>query len=254
MLAVKKYKHFCISIGVASALVMSANAACSATYCVGGEIGLGGIYANYNGGDTAQVHNYGGYANIASRTIYANRIQAFAGIQLGGGISNSSGSLTALPQGAFFLLDITAKLGYNIFTANVPLFVNIFVDGGFIFANPMDRSLLTVGAELEGRIPLGKLSLLYSGGYGWVARGTYRFNDNLNSQVGGYNYAITASLGLSYEISDSTAMYIKAIGKYYDLHASSVVDTNLSFPASHHFTAMLEIGINGVLYGYNRVQ
>ena len=90
MLAVKKYKHFCISIGVASALVMSANAACSATYCVGGEIGLGGIYANYNGGDTAQVHNYGGYANIASRTIYANRIQAFAGIQLGGGISNSS--------------------------------------------------------------------------------------------------------------------------------------------------------------------
>ena len=249
-------KYIFISSIMIATLVTSSNAACIATYCFTGEIGLGGVYHNINGGSLAHIDNRGGYLSIGGASIY-KRLQAAGVVRLGGGVSTLSGqNLVSRSTKGFFIDDYFLRVGFNIASQNIPLYINFIanLDRFQQGLNGVNRMLFALGIELEGKIPIGKANIMYSGGYTWLAEGIYQFG-KLDSHINGeHNYAIIASLGLSYDISNNASVYIKAIGKYYDLHASSVVDTNLSFPASHHFTAMLEIGINGVLYGYNRVQ
>lgn len=253
MRILKIFKYCTISFSVASALAMSANAACTATYCYGGEIGLGGMYHNLKG-DSLNDTGYGGYLSVFSRNIFMQRFQAVGGVQVGLGAGQSDGAESFLIRygpksaltrnGMYMMYDINLKLGSNIFTPNFPLFINFFVDWNQVTSYQRGRTLLAIGAELEGEIPLGNLHLTYSGGYGWIALSDYNIG-GAYAGIGGYNYLIKASLGLAYNVTDNTAMYIKAIGKYYSINSAA------SIPALNHFTAMLEIGFK-TIRGYER--
>lgn len=248
----KSIKKITLSLIAFGALSVSANAACSAEYCSAWEAGIGGAYANTNGSE-ANVNNYGGYFKFYGDTLYKQRLYFGADIKIGGGQSSLSGAnLTSLSAKTPFLsVDGTIKLGLNVLTANTPLIASIFFNYDNVYTkNGVDKSLPSVGAELSGRIPVGKLNILYSGGYGWVFSPFYTYNLSNKAWIGGYNDVISASFGLSYNFSEKAEVYIRVVGKYYRLNAAKEIN-NINFPNSNQYTAMLEIGFRGVS-GYSK--
>lgn len=237
-------KKLGLSLVVVSALSVSANAACEADYCETVEMGIGGLYTDLSG-TNANVMSYGGYGKFGGDLLYKKRLYLGADIKLGGGQNSLSGSsiVTLNAKNPFFWFGGDISLGVNILTPNAPLIVSAFIGSdGMNSKSGLSSHFIYTGAQLSGRIPIGKLSILYGAGYGWVFSSRYNYNQSdVNANINGYNYMIKASLGLAYSVTEKTEMYVKAIGKYYNLNAANTVE-NVSFPAANQFMAMLEIG------------
>ena len=262
----KNTKLGLITFGVLGALLSNANAAniitggaskkdCEDTNCEFGRIGVGGGYYGF-AGSNANIDNYIGYVSLGIKEVYKARFQGEVDIVLGGGKGEQKGS--AFPQNFrrsadAFIFEPTIKLGVNVLTKRVPLFVNV-VGGiehyrlGFGNANKFNRFIGLVGAELNGEIPAGdKFRLTYGAGYSWIFGADYGF-DNTTAKIKGSpsNYAINANLGFEYDLSKGLYAYARLIGKYQHINASSSViynGTNVSHPASKGFAGMLEVGL-----------
>lgn len=248
MQKLKVLKRISLSLIVLGALGVSANAACSDKICLSSAAGIGGLYSSFGGSNT-DVTNYGGYLNIDTQMLYAQRLLLAPTIKLGGGVNSLSGLSSLKARNGFIFSDLMLRLGVNVITPNIPLFVSFTLGtenyyGDIGIDNGITRTLPFIGAELQGSVPFSdKFKLDYSVGYNWIVAGSYNLGgvrsslDSLNN----YSYFLSASLGFTADISDKTAFYMKVIGKYYDLAASKVV-SDMSYPAAHSFSAMLELG------------
>lgn len=225
-----------------SILSVGANATCN--NCHGGEIGIGGRYTDLSGTE-ANVKSYGGYASLGAFIFY-KRFYLDLTLRIGAGQNSLSGlNLVNLKtKDIFYHQEADFRTGVNILTAHTPLILNVFGNGYFDQnLKSVSTHLSSLGIGISGSIPIGKLNILYSGGYGWVITQYYVYNNSdIKAQIGGHNYMIQGSLGLSYNIANKTAIYIRAIGKYYNLNAAQTTQ-NISFPSSHQLVGMLEFGV-----------
>lgn len=247
----KTIKILSFSVILAGALSISANAevTCSSALCIRGDIGAGGIYSDFSGGNTAGVTSLGGYGNLGFNILALQRIQLDVSAKLGGGSSTFSGSLfdPVAKNSAFGMGDFIAKLGFNFASVNAPVFLNVVADFDYYIGKEnFNRGVGILGLELEGRIPTSqKNAILYSfgGGLGVLY---YQFNGtgDTRSWADKASYAAFGSLGFSHNINDNVAVYIKAIGKYYNLYASKPIGaTSVSYPSANSFSAMVQAGL-----------
>lgn len=230
-------------------------------HCLSGRFGVGGLYSNFSGSG-AGVNNYGGFVNVEVTETY-KRFQAMLGIRVeGGGASFKGSTLANLGLGsAFFGEETKVKLGANVLTKRVPLFIN-FVFGneyystnfGTVQKRGFERLILNLGLELQGAIPLGgKSRLEYSAGASainayYVLAKTYE----ARSRVDDFGLGVSASVGFANEINDRYEWYARVVGKYQKLGTSKGVpfyqnggttSATINYPASNNFAGMLEVGL-----------
>ncbi|MWV60962.1 hypothetical protein DCO58_12135 [Helicobacter saguini] len=243
-------KKFGLSIVLASALSMGANAACiSNNTCYIGEAGVGGFYSGFGGNNDASANAYGGYFKIAYDGVYRNRFLWGNEVAVGGGMLNVSGAaLSGIAQSSgYFNYEILIKLGLNVSSVRAPLFVKVQVGLDNIEnKGSLNRDLFYTGLELDGRVPLSsRVGLDYNLRYGWIFAGGYNFGNSANSFLTGYNHRIQASLGFDVKMTENTAFYLRAVGRYYGLQNSTAVN-NVSYPVANGYSAGLELGFKGI--------
>lgn len=230
--------------------------------CLNARFGVGGLYSNFSG-NGANVNNYGGFVNIEVAQVY-KRFQAMIGIRIEGGGASHKGSTfsTFGVSPSFFGEETKIKLGANVLTKRVPLFIN-FVGGNEYYNTEFDnvknrgfeRNLLNLGLELQGAIPLGGQSRLeYSAGAN-VIRGWYNLAKTYEarSRIDDFGYGFNASIGFANEISERYEWYARVVGKYQRLGKSNAVpfyenggtnsNATKNYPSSNNFAGMLEVGL-----------
>ncbi|MGX3098801.1 hypothetical protein [Helicobacter sp. 23-1046] len=229
---------------------------CFERICEWTNIGIGGAYYNANGENTS-ISGYAGYVSLFGKVALKQRLQFGANIAIGGGNSDLGGS--AFPNGAksnanLMVFDFALKAGANITSKESPIFINILGGLDMYSTNKEERkfqrSLGLAGIEIEGEKPLSaKLSVMYGASYSFVVAGTYILDkQNTKAQIpfSTQNYAISANVGISYEIERGISTFVRAIGKYQHLNASQTINANninLSMPAINNTQAMIEFGI-----------
>lgn len=225
------------SLALLGAMITSANAMqITENYAIDSYVGIGGFY-NTSNGDNAKLSYSGGYLSLGGVDVFFDRLQAGGDIKAGYGYNKNS--FMNKPNASSIYLDFVAKFGFNTLSTNIPLFVNIILgyDNQFTIRNKgVGRHLATVGAELDGKLPLGSMKLTYSGGYSWVFSGAYNIDNEPYKLSNGH--IAHASLGMLINLSDKIAFYTKAIGKYYMLGAADI------FPKSKVWSGNLEFGIS----------
>lgn len=229
---------------------------CFEKVCEWTNIGIGGAYYNA-GGENAGIGGYAGYVSLFGKAVLKQRLQIGGNIAIGGGKSELSGN--SFPNGAknntnLMVFDFALKAGVNVSSKESPIFINLL--GGLdVYSTNKDerkfqRSLGLVGIEIEGEKPISaKLSVMYGASYSLVVAGTYML-DNKDTKAkipfSPQNYAISANVGISYEIERGISAFVRAIGKYQHLNTSETINANnvnLSMPAMNNTQAMVEFGI-----------
>ncbi len=219
--------------------------------CGSANIGIGGLYSKFNGSN-AGVESIGGYLSLGYYKI-TSRIKSGIVLEIGTGSSKLFGTaLNGLENSSNLFYSITPKIGVNIASKNMPIFINLVIEGDDHNttgrAKGIERRFISLGGEIEGVIPMGNvLSITYSAGYGWLGYAHYKF-DGADSRVGdGANYMIKASVGASYVLSDSVSTYLRLIGRYYNTAKNSaqvqIQNNNVSYPASSSYVGMVELGL-----------
>lgn len=239
------------AILLASGVTSGAYALCVED-CSAFSIGVGGLYSKFNGSN-AGVESNGGYVGLEAYKI-VGRVKSASRAQFGWGNTSLQGaSVSDLSNPPNHFFTFIPKIGVNIASKNVPIFVSIF--GELDWHNTssgkgLERELITLGAEIDGIIPAGNaLSVTYSLGYGWIGSAHYKF-DGTNSRVNTANsdsYMIKASLGALYTLSDSVSAYLRVIGKYQNIaRDSQIVQVNAVdkfYPKSASYVGMVELGL-----------
>ena len=240
-----------LSLVLAGALGVSANAVClTENYCTDFYIGAGGYYEKI-AGQGANVENVGGLFSIGGADIFFNRVQFGLDARFGYGSNSVSGaSLSTLSKdNRLFQIDGIAKLGVNVAGVNSPLFINFLLGYDMAKTNGgVGRDFMIIGAGFDGKIALSeKMKLIYSAGYGYVFNGVYSFGKSY-ADINEKSHVVMFSLGAQTKVSENVSLYIKGLGKYYDLNASEVVNpkgngSSISMPKSNGWQAGLEAGI-----------
>ena len=213
------------------------------------RIGVGGMYGQYEGGEASGLNLAGGYINFYARGASPKeRVQ----IALDAHFGANKGNMGNFPVSADradtlgIFTEVRPMLGLNLLTQNFPLYLNIAYtfnltnsDSGKNNTNGFVNYLHQVGVELEGIIKSSeKLRYEYSVGYNYVFSGFYRSRlDGAQTDLGGYNYGVRASLGFAYNLSESVHYYMKLKAKYYNLAQSGI------YPHTQQYIGMLELGI-----------
>ncbi len=212
------------------------------------RIGVGGMYGEYRSEDF--VSNLaGGYLNIYARGASPKeRVQFALDMHFGANKGNMGNFPVSMDRsdtlGVF--LEVRPMLGLNLLTQNFPLYLNIAYtfnltnsDSGKNNTNGFVNYLHQIGAELEGIIKSSeKLRYEYSVGYDYVFSGFYRSRlDGAQTDLGGYNYGVRASLGFAYNLSENVHYYMKLKAKYYNLSQIGI------YPHTQQYIGMLEFGV-----------
>lgn len=230
-------------------------------HCLSSRIGVGASYYNVNA-NTAKANPYGGFINGELIESY-KRFQGFIGIRLGlGSIDYSGATFENLgKQQTALNADVKVKLGVNVLTKNIPLFVNLVLGDDYLNASGnqsgFNKNLLYLGLEAQGKIPIASKSRIeYGAGFNLIS-GWYEFGKTYaaKSHLKGFNYGISATLGYAQDIDERKEWYVRAIGKYENLGTSSNVpfyanyddsanpSSRKNYPASQNFGVMIEAGI-----------
>ena len=234
-------------------------------HCLSGRFGVGASYLHLDSSQ-AKAQSYGGFVNAEATESY-KRFQALLGIRFGlGGITYSGATFDSLGSKELALTtDVKIKLGLNVLTKNIPLFVNIVLGDEYLGASSassttskgFNRNLFYGGLELQGAVPVSsKGRIEYSAGFNAIS-GWYELGKTYGAKSGlkGFSYGVSATLGYSQDIDERKEWYIKAIGKYENLAQSRAVplyatyEGNLNpssyrgFGASQNFGLMIEAGI-----------
>lgn len=263
---VAKMRKIFFVLGLAGFFLSNASAVglCFANddgHCLSSRFGVGANYYNFNA-NTDKAQSYGGFINGELIESY-KRFQGLIGIRLGlGSIEYSGATFENLgKQQNAINTDVKVKLGVNVLTKNIPLFVNLVLGDDYLNASGnksgFNKNLLYIGLEAQGAVPVASKSRIeYSAGFN-VLSGWYEFGKTYSakSNIKGFNYGIIASLGYSQDIDERKEWYVKAIGKYENLGSSSNVPfyadyndnanpiSRKNHPASQNFGIMLEAGI-----------
>ena len=245
----QKFKHKMFALALVSGVVSGAQAICVQD-CSSFSVGVGGLYSKFNGSN-AGVESTGGYVVVRAYKVIG-RIKSNIDAQLGWGNSTLSGTTLAdLSNPPNYFFSTSPKIGINIASKNVPIFVSLFAeldDHNTSSGKGIERRFISLGGEIEGIIPAGNaLSITYSVGYGWLGYAHYKF-DGVDSKANSSgNYMIKASVGASYALSDSVSTYLRLVGKYYNTAKNSanvqVNNVTKSYPASSSYVAMVELGL-----------
>ena len=238
------------AVGDSTNLILSKQD-CYERICEWTNIGIGGAYYNTNG-ESADIGGYAGYISLFGKAALKQRLQLGANITLGGGKSDLSGTS---PMGAknntnLMIFDFDLKFGINIASKESPIFINLL--GGLdVYSTNKDekkfrRSLGLAGIEIEGEKPIStKLSVMYGASYSFIVAGNYLFNNkDTRAQIpfSMKNYAISANIGLWYEIERGISTYARLVGKYQNIGASEKINSGF-MPATQNYVAMVEFGI-----------
>ena len=245
------YKKLGLSFVLVGALGVSANAdMCMADrgYCINLYIGGGGFYENISG-DGANINNTLGFVSLGGSDVYFDRLQFAIDAKFGYGSNSVGGTkLSSISKdNDIFQLDAIGKIGVNVAGKNSPLFINLIMGYDIMRSrNGVGRDLMMIGGGLDGKIALSeKTNITYSAGYAYAFSGSYYFGRTY-TKADEFGHIIMFSLGAQTKVSENVSLYIKGLGKYYDLHASSQVMINnadVSMPKSNGWQAGLEAGI-----------
>lgn len=239
-----------LSFVLAGVLGVNANALCILeNYCEDVYVGVGGFYENTDT-SRANINRSAGFIAIGARDLFLKRVNLSGDIKVGYGNTNISGThLSQFNKNENLLyIELMPKIGFNLLKGDSQLFINLFAMSDVILAsgNGVGRLMVYMGPEIEGRLRVSeKVKLTYSFGYGYMIGAGYVFGGSV-SRIHGYNQAFLFSLGIQTKVSENVSLYIKGLGKYYDLHASSQVminSANVSMPKSNGWQAGLEAGI-----------
>lgn len=225
---------------------------CTDSNCKNFRIGLGGAYHNLDSKD-AQISSVGGYLAFSARGTLKNRLASELGGKVGLGSATASrayfeSDLYSKSNLSLFT-DFYFKIGVNIASANVPLFVNAVYGWDNFSTNLKSKgvglSRHFAGGELEGFLPMGGTSSIeYLAGFYTFLNGDYVFaNTNITSKLRGTNFMAKVSVGYTKDINPQIAYYVKLIGKYEDMSASQSVG-EIHYPSSKNMIGMLEFGIS----------
>lgn len=244
-------KKLRLSLVVASAFSVSANAVCiSENYCTGFYLGAGGFYDDTKGSET-KVSNSGGFISIGGADLFFNRFQLAVDMRFGYG-SNSVGGVNLAniaSDNKIFQIDLVGKFGVNVLSANSPLFISFMLGDDLMLSNNgVGRAMVYIGASLDGSFAVSdKVKLTYGAGYGYIIGGAYLLGKNdVSAKLNGYNHLLLVNLGTQIKMSENLDFYLKAFGKYYDLNASRQVSlngNNITMPHTTTWQIGLEAGI-----------
>ncbi len=247
MKKVSVLKAFFISSFVAGALASSASAACVADLCKVEGVGIGGAWIGYDKNvNNESVSSWVGYISTTEKLVYWNRMQSSFDLRLGLG-QQSIASKTHTN----WLLQGTARVGGNVATPTIPLFINIFGDVDSSLAG-ISRTNISFGLELETEVSLGAASIFLSAGYG-LTRPIYvgDYGDGREAVASkAFGSVIIASAGVAFNVFSNYELFVKASGRYYNLKGAGY-DNTFYYPKASNFTVMAEIGLRGVS-GYTR--
>lgn len=228
---------------------LSVAADCSESNCKNFRLGLGGAYHNLDSKD-AQISSVGGYLAFSARGTLKNRLASELGGRVGLGSATASGAyFESAPYSKNNLsafTDFYFKIGVNIVSANVPLFINAVYGWDNFSTNLKSKGIglarSFAGGELEGFLPMGSSAKMeYLAGLYTFLNGDYVFaNTNTTSKLRGTNLMAKVSLGYAKDINPQIGYYVKLIGKYEDMSASA----NAIYPSSKNMIGMLEFGIS----------
>ncbi len=253
---VKMCKKLGLSVVLAGMFGASANAACDSIFCIGGNVGIGGIYTDFGGNNRADGDFKGSYGALDLDLIVIRRLLFSLNLKGGSGsmgvygpdfTNNLNGSLLGGNVGAFAATHF--KIGFNVASLESPLYVS-FIGGVDGYAGAFGYGLVMYGAELQGKKSFGgRTSLLYSFG-GGAANSVYAFAqdkaETANGSTGDVGYSLFGSLGVDIGMTRNLGFYIKAIAKYYNIPQSSPVQINnqtITLPHANAWTTMLETGL-----------
>lgn len=224
---------------------------CNENSCKYFRIGVGGAYHSLDS-KNADISSVGGYLAFSARGALKQRIAS----EIGGKVGLSSASST----GAYFeqlpytknslavFTDFYFKIGLNISSVNVPIFINAVYGWDNFSTNLKNKGIGFsrdfVGGELDGFLPTSNTSRIeYLAGYYYFLNGDYLLADtNAAYKFQGTNFMLKASLGYTGDITPQLGYYIKIIGKYEDIKQSKSV-TDTSYPATSNVAGMLEFGL-----------
>lgn len=246
----KLVKKVGFSVVLMLALSSTAWAFCYKNGCHTGEVGVGGIYSDFGFSDGAKGSGYGGYFKASAQSVYYGRLAVSADALVGGGtLSVNGASLGGIAQSSTYLLyDAAVALGVNVATTSAPLYLKPQIGLDNISnRGSLNRDLIYTGVELDGRVPLNaNVAIDYNLRYGWIFAGGYTLGSRGDFlSLNGYNHRIQASLGFDVRLSEDYAFYLKAIGRYYGLNKTEVVNT-IAYPAANSYSVMLELGVKGI--------
>lgn len=217
------------------------------------RIGLGGVYTLQQPSGEKDITNTGGYLALWSRGTLAN--ERFL-VQSGGEIGFGKAKRDGVQNDMFYMGDVRISAGVNLFTPSTPLYLSI----GYAWDN-FDSKLLgnqltgkdnkgnswvnntlhLVGLDLSGVIKGKSANLEYDIGYYYAFHGYY-YLDETRSGIDDYTYAVKARVGIASDYSKKIGFFANLRAKYYDIPTSKM-NTTFSRPATKHFIAGVEAGI-----------
>lgn len=235
---------------------------CNEYLCLNIRASAGGWYG-LDSGTNAKITSYGWLVGAYARiTDDKERLQVLTDVKIGLGDSNLSGSAFRLygskMEDLFYILPI--KAGFNVANQRMPFFINLLYEAEKYrrdYEQGNGFKLLTrgIGAEIDGKFPLGKVSLEYAFGAKWIFDSYYNISQTYanRAEIKDSGYGLNGSIGISMPIIDRALFFIKVSGRYSYigqsellLHTSGAGQTgaivNVQYPASNNILAMLEIG------------
>ncbi|MWV60958.1 hypothetical protein DCO58_12155 [Helicobacter saguini] len=138
-----------IALSLVSAFGVSASAFCFNNGCYTGGVGIGGVYSDLGGNDSANANAYGGYISAYGQSVYFGRLLAYGGVTFGSGAINKNGAnMQALgSRKVYFAWEGLLKVGFNIASKDKPLFINLQAGADTILNRSFERALFFVGAQ-----------------------------------------------------------------------------------------------------------
>lgn len=217
------------------------------------RIGLGGIYTLQQPSGEKDITNTGGYLAVATRGTDNNeRFLLRSEWEIGFGKAKRDG----VQNDGFSMGDIRVSAGVNLFTPSTPLYLSIgYAWDNFnsnLLGNQLtgkdnkgnswvDNTLHLVGLDLSGVIKGKGANLEYDIGYYYAFHGYY-YLDETRSGIDDYTYAVKARVGIASDYSKKIGFFANLRAKYYDIPTSKM-NTTFSRPATKHFIAGVEAGI-----------
>lgn len=235
---------------------------CNEYLCLNIRASAGGWYG-LDSGTNAKITSYGWLVGAYARiTDDKERLQVLTDVKIGLGDSNLSGNAFRLygnkMEDLFYILPI--KAGFNVANQRMPFFINLLYEAekyrrDYEQGNGFKLQTRGIGAEIDGKFPLGKVSLEYAFGAKWIFDSYYNISQTYanRAEIKDSGYGLNGSIGISMPIIDRALFFIKVSGRYSYigqsellLHTSGAGQTgaivNVQYPASNNILAMLEIG------------
>lgn len=246
-------KKLRLSIVLASAFAMSANATCDSMFCVDGNVGIGVVYSDFGGNSNLDGNFKGGYGAFDIDFLVLKRLQFGLGFKVGPGSMDVFGKYAPNSSNKFidgntgYFGDVQYKMGFNVASINSPMYIN-FIAGMYGYAGEIGNGFGFYGIELQGQGTLTeKTKLLYSFGSA-IVNPVYVLKESKESFTENkYGYSLFGSLGVDMSLTSMLGIYAKGIVRYCNVPQSNTLTINnqqVNFPAANAWTFMLETGLS----------